>query len=178
MKARLWDKIRAGDSGAMKMLYQECYQDLYAYGFRILPDKQKVQDALHEIFTNIWLKRDTIAQVEFVDAYLKTSLKNDLVRELTKSKNFSNIEDEPTAYALNEFSYEQLLIESQFIEEQKYKISVALDTLTPTQREIIKLKFFDGLNYDAIANQLNLKPRTVYNHVYTAICTLRAKLRA
>ncbi|KLT64800.1 RNA polymerase sigma factor [Pedobacter sp. BMA] len=176
MKAGLWDKIRGGDSGAMRMLYQDCYQDLYAYGFRILPDRQVVQDTLHELFAGIWLKRDTLGQVEFVDSYLKTSLRNNLIRESNKSKKFISIDDIPSLLTINEHSYEQLLIESQFIAERKDKISHAIDALTPTQREIVRLKFFDGMEYDAIARQLELKSRTVYNHVYAAICTLREKL--
>ena len=176
MKSILWHNIREGDSGAMKILYQDCYQELYAYGFRMLADKELIQDVLHEIFTNIWINRKNLSEVSHVEAYLKTTLRNKLLRELSTHKNFTAIEDEPSVQALSELSYEALLIESQFIEERKAKMAIALDKLTPTQREIIKLKFYESLSYEAIAEKLNLKHRTVYNHIYAAICTLRIEL--
>jgi len=78
---------------------------------------------------------------------------------------------------LKEQSYEYLLIESQTSSLQKEKIYRALNHLTVAQREIIQLKFYDGLNYEQIAVMLNLKTRTVYNHVYEAISKLRNHIK-
>jgi RNA polymerase sigma-70 factor (ECF subfamily) len=69
-----------------------------------------------------------------------------------------------------------LLIAAETDANLKAKMWRAINELTPMQREIISLKFFEELNYDAIAVMLKLKPRTVYNHMHAAISALRDEL--
>ena len=71
MTPEIWQNIRDGDAVAMKALYQQCYQSLYAYGFRVLPDKDKIKDCLHEVFCEIWQRRAKLGEVVNVEAYLK-----------------------------------------------------------------------------------------------------------
>ena len=75
-----------------------------------------------------------------------------------------------------ENSYEQLLIAAENHADAKIKMWKAINKLTPMQREVIKLKFYEDLSYEAISIMLKLKPRTIYNHIYAAICTLRTEL--
>lgn len=178
MPENVWKAIQDGDHGAMKNLYKDCYQDLYAYGFRILPDKEKIKDCLNEIFCEMWENRNKIGDIEYIKAYLKTCVRNRVFKEIKQSSNtdtFNNLEETKDMFV---YSYEQLLIESQHIEERRLKIREAINKLTPMQRDIISLKFYENLTYQAIAIKLNLKPRTVYNHVYSAICNLKITLKA
>jgi len=177
MKAEIWEQIRNGDANAMKVLYQDSYQDLYAAALRILPDPDKVKDCLHEIFCEVWQNRENLSQVEHIKAYLKTCVRNRVLREIKLDQNIDAIDEHEEVFQLKEYSYEQLLIESQQLQEDKIRIWDALNKLTPMQREIMSLKFFEGLSYDAIALQLDIKPRTVYNHVYSAISSLRSELK-
>jgi len=176
MQQILWTKIQAGDTESMKTFYRECYQDLYSYAFRILPDKEKIKDCIHEIFCELWENKSRLGNIENINAYLKTCVKHRIFKEIKQSSKTNILEDTNGNLEKSELSYEQLLIESQFLEERKLKIWEAINKLTPTQREIISLKFYQDLSYQAIALQLNLKPRTIYNHVYSAICSLKIAL--
>lgn len=178
MSADLWQQIRGGDTGAMKTLYQEYYQELYTYGFRIIADKDKVKDCLHEVFCELWLKRESIHEVVYVRSYLKTCVRNRILKEIAKEKNLVSLSEEDGHELLGEESYEYLLIELQEGEERRGRVGAALKSLTRMQRQIIRLKFYEGQSYEQIAAQLQLKPRTVYNHVYTAISTLRAAMKS
>lgn len=176
MYSKTWQEIRNGDPDAMKLLYQGCYQELYAFGFKMIADKDSVKDCLHEIFCDIWQRRALIGEVINVNAYLKTCVRNHLLKKIKQEQKTTQI-NEQDLENLTEHSYEQLLIDSEIDADSKAKMWRAINKLTPTQREIVKLKFFDELNYEAISLMLNLKPRTVYNHIYTAICTLKSELR-
>lgn len=173
MHTDLWDRIRTGDTSAMKTLYQACYQQLYVYGFRLIADKEKTQDSIHEIFCELWENKNSLQQVNHVPAYLKICLRNKLLRQIKQDMLTGSMEDFPEIEGLQEFSYEDLLIANQQDAASQYKLQTGIDQLTPTQREIIKLKFFEGLDYETIARTLQLKHRTVYNHVHTAISQLR-----
>ncbi|MFN0255346.1 RNA polymerase sigma factor [Pedobacter ureilyticus] len=173
MHTDLWDKIRFGDTSAMKTLYQACYQQLYVYGFKLIADKEKTKDSIHELFCELWEKRSSLQSVNHVPAYLKICLRNKLLKQIKQDTLIGSINDIPEVETLKELSYEDLLIAAQQDAASQYKLKMAINQLTPTQKEIIKLKFFEGLNYESIAQNLQLKHRTVYNHVHTAISQLR-----
>lgn len=177
MTPEIWQKIREGDAAAMKALYQQSYQELYAYGFRVVADKDKIKDCLHEVFCEIWQRRDNIGEVISVIAYLKTCVRNKLLSVLKQDLKTDPLDQDQQFEALAERSYEELLISAETDADAKIKIWQAINQLTPMQREIVKLKFFDELSYEAIALALNLKPRTVYNHIYAAICALKSHFK-
>lgn len=173
MHTDLWNRIRIGDTMAMKTLYQACYQQLYGYGFKLIADKEKTKDSIHELFCELWEKRHSLQQVNHVPAYLKTCLRNKLLKQIKQDSLTGSMDELPEMEMLKEFSYEDLLIAAQQDAASQYKLRMGIEQLTPTQKEIIKLKFFEGLDYETIAKTLNLKHRTVYNHVHTAITQLR-----
>ena len=173
MHTNLWDRIRNNDTSAMKALYQTCYQQLYVHGFKLTADSEKTKDSIHELFCELWEKRGSLQQVNHVPAYLKVCLRNKLIKQIKYDTLTSSMDDFPELETLKEHSYEELLISAQQEAASQFKLKIAIDKLTPTQREIIKQKFFDGSSYEMIAQNLQLKQRTVYNHVHAAISQLR-----
>ncbi len=177
LNPNLWQEVQKSNSEAMKTIYQSCYQDLYSFGYRVMADKEKVKDAIHEMFCEIWQNRHKLKEVNNIKAYLRTYLKRKLLKELTPNMQHLDISEKQYESLLNEHSYEYLLIESQTTSFQKEKIFNAINQLTPSQKEIINLKFYQGLSYDQIALLLNLQARTIYNHVYSALVTLKRLLK-
>lgn len=177
MDPEVWCRIRNGDVAAMKSLYQSSYQELFVYAFKIIGDKDKVKDSIHELFCEIWQNREKMAQVLHVKAYLKTCVRNKLLREMNLAKQFTPLLDERDVLEYQEYSYEQLLIKAQDKEVDQIKLTAALAKLTHAQKEIVRLKFYEGLSYEAIAVLLKLKSRTIYNHVFAALGILRKELK-
>ena len=177
MNPKTWEELKKGDSLALKTIYQTCFQELYVFGFRISADKETVKDAIHEMFCEIWQKKTSLADVINIKAYLKTYLKRKLIKDLAKTANHFDINlhlDEPE---LRGHSYEYLLIQNQSSEIQKAKIFNAINQLTSSQKEIINLKFFEGLSYEQISTLLNIQPRTAYNHIFEGLSTLKKLLK-
>ncbi len=172
----LWKEIRAGESTAMKRLYQESYQLLFIYAFRLTADRDLAKDSVHELFCDIWERRHTLSDVENVPAYLRTSLKNKILRDIKRIEATDSITDSTLHHDLVEHSYEELLIRTQTGELQQQRLQQALARLTPMQAEVIKLKYFEKKSYAEIAALLNLQERTVYNHAFMAITTLRNEI--
>jgi RNA polymerase sigma factor (sigma-70 family) len=57
------------------------------------------------------------------------------------------------------------------------KLANAFQSLSPSQRQIMLLKYYDGMSYEEIAHQLNNKPRTIYNQVHDALKRLRSSFK-
>ncbi len=61
--------------------------------------------------------------------------------------------------------------------EEVARVSRALDELTPRARQVLLLARVEGHSQKEVAARLNLKPRTVENHLTRALAQLAAALR-
>ena len=59
------------------------------------------------------------------------------------------------------------------MQKQKEVLLAALDELSPRQREIIYLRFYQNLSYEEIADIMDLNYQTSRNLLYKAIRSLR-----
>ncbi|MEQ6118013.1 sigma-70 family RNA polymerase sigma factor [Reichenbachiella sp. MALMAid0571] len=166
----LWESIKKGDKKAFIELYETFYQDLYAYGFKISGDKELVKDCIQQVYLEIWDNRENQSEVNFLKSYLLKYFKRKLFREMAQRSKESSSYDNPIGM---ELSYEELLIKNQSSEDLQFKLHEALDKLTNKQKQVIKMKFFEGLTYDEIAEITSSKNRTVYNQVYEALKILK-----
>lgn len=166
----VWDSIRQGDKRAFLTLYETYYQDLYAYGFKISGQKDLVKDCIQQLFLEIWDNRKNLSEVNFIKSYLLKYFKRKLFREMESDSKQSDLIDSPL---LIELSYEELLIRNQKSEDLRFKIHEALEHLTNKQKQVIRMRFFEGLDYDEIAEITSSSNRTVYNQVYEALKLLK-----
>lgn len=154
-------------------LYETHYQALFAFGCRVSMDRELVKDSIHELFCELWDRRSRLPEVENIKSYLFTYLKRKLLRESQDA--FASLTDTTTIPA--ERSYEEMLVEMQSDEDTKQRVQHLLSKLTPGQLEMIRLKYYEQLSYEAIAQRLQVQPRTVYNQVSEALKTLRKHMQ-
>jgi RNA polymerase sigma factor (sigma-70 family) len=113
-----------------------------------------------------------------VRAYLFTILRHLILDELSYLDKMDNAIIRMSGEAApNELSYEEIIINVQHDEELKRKLHAAMQQLTHRQKELIQLKFFDGLSYEQIAAHTSQSVKTAYNTIYDAIKQLRKLLK-
>ena len=174
----LWERIRTGDKDAFFDLYKSLYYDMVNFGIRVCGDAETAGEATDQVFITIWEKHDQLSRVDNVPAYIRTFLKRKILRLLERKRKIN--------YALHnagaegewmEMSYEEFIVKVQTDELVRYKLKTALEKLTFRQKQLIHLKFFDGLSYEQIAEQTNQTIKTAYNTVYDALKVLRKELK-
>lgn len=174
----LWDEIRYGNERALYQLYISSFDSLLRYGLHAFGDRIKAMDCINEVFTEIWTKRDRLPEVKQVKSYLFVIYKRKLSRPLQRKHVVYAIpEDELLPVSQSDASYEEMLIAMQSDEERKMLIRAALLKLTSRQRELIRMRFFNEMSMDDIADKLQLSLRTVYNTIHSAISILRKELK-
>lgn len=174
----LWNSFKKGNELALSMLYKKHVQTLYNYGRHTSKDHDLVLDSIQELFSRLWVKRETLATVTSVKLYLFKSFRRTLLRQIiAKRKLFVPFLDQNNAF---EFipSFEHAMIEGEFKEEQLKKLKACIQSLTKTQREVIFLKFFNELTYVEISEIMEMRVESVYNLVSKTIELLRKKLQA
>lgn len=173
----LWEGVRLGDKQAFFELYKKLYRDLSKFGLRVYPDVELVSDILNQLFIYIWERHTKLDQVELVESYLRTMLKRKIYKALKKQQRLEKaIKIFGQEGAFSELSYEEIIIRIQSDELMIERLKAALDKLTFKQKQLIQLRFYDGLSYEEMATLTHLSVRTAYNTIYEALKFLRREL--
>ncbi len=172
MDKQLWQNILEGDQSAYQQLYFAWFKKFYTYGKKFSLDPLLIEDSIQEVFLLIWNKREKIAQLHSPNSYFFGAFRFILLDKLRQAKRITafNFEDE-TLFLTEQATYDQ---ENDPARVQKLK--AALQSLTPRQREVIFLRFYEGLSYEEIANVLNITVKATYKIMARSLGSLKEQL--
>ncbi len=160
----VWDKFKAGDRQAFETIYKEFIDVLYAYGSKITSDKALLEDAIQDVFLDIYTYGKKLRHPEYLEFYLFKTLKRNIIRKLKEINRFDKSCETDEQFELL-FTVEESGLEKQQLEERIYKLQKEIKNLDTRKRELLFLKFNSGLTYVEIGNLLNIKPDTVKKQV-------------
>lgn len=169
-----WDAFRQGDREAFSQLYFAHFERLLNYGRRFGLPPEQVEDTIQDLFVELWHYRTTLSDTTSVQFYLLRSLRNQLSRHRNVPA-FTTMEHENPSFAVD-FSFEHQWIESLEEEHQQQVLQNALNALTPRQREVLYLRFFNDLDYPQVAAVMGLSYQGTRNQVYLALKAIREHL--
>ncbi|TRX62047.1 sigma-70 family RNA polymerase sigma factor [Fulvivirga sp. M361] len=173
----LWDAFREGCESSFAMLYQKTFMDLYQYGLKISQQKELVKDCIHDLYVDLWNKREQLKAVDNVKGYLVIALKRRLINHFKRSKKISVQETLfEHAVLLTTASRESEIIDHQSLEERKARVFAAMEMLTSRQRKALHLKFYHNFSNQEIAKKLTIDINSTYNLISKAIKLLRNSL--
>lgn len=173
----LWERLRRGDHDALGKLFRVNFNSLYRYGHRIIPNSDRVRDAIQEVFFQLWKYKSNLGEVNSVRAYLFVSLKRELLNDKAAQVRREKLDREYISEAFDAYiNYDkwQEILELQ--EEEMRKVKQVITELTPRQREAIYLKFYEGLSNRELSKVMGVRSQSVYNLVHDAIQSIRAHL--
>jgi RNA polymerase sigma factor (sigma-70 family) len=160
-----------GDREAFSSLFRRHYPLLYQYGQKICRESEVLEDAIQELFIEIWQKKPS-RPVHSVKAYLIQAVKFKLYKHFRGNKPVTSLEEQDQEPF--ELSHETLLIEEQSRNELNRQVLEALDKLPPRQKEVIYLKIYKGLDYDEVSAVMNLNYQVVRNLLCQALKSFRS----
>ncbi|MBZ5856917.1 RNA polymerase sigma factor [Flavihumibacter profundi] len=170
----LWRGMMDGDREMFLALYRKYYHSLLFIGLKKIRDPHLVKDAIQQQFMYLWEKRGTIQEAKSVRAYLINSFLRKLAADWIKTEKstrlevaWSNVAHEPLP------SPEENLIANQDQRQLHEYLMHNINALPARQKELIVMKFYEGLNYDEIVQKTGLAHRTVYNKIHEALKKLK-----
>lgn len=173
-ESSLWAAFRRGDQRALADLFLAQYDKLYRYGFRLYSDEDVVKDCIQELFLKLWHKRQSLGEVREVTPYLCQALRRGIVDVLReKSGRFRLWKPGDEERLEITFSHEDFLISQQIDDEQRGRLTAALNQLTKRQREAVHLRYFENFEPSEIARIMNLSNQSVYNLLHRSVQALR-----
>ncbi len=165
---KLWERIKAGDTLALKMLHERYYYQLYFYAQKSFHNEEGIDEAVSDCFIKLWTKRSEISIIRSVKSYLFLILRNNLIDIHRKKKGITHLED--LKYA--DFPDEETLVDL----DQFAKLYQALEKLPEQRRRILELAVFESLSYAQIAEKLQISINTVKTQIGRAYRFLKEEL--
>lgn len=171
-----WQAFQQGDEGAYTQLYQQHVRALYRYGMSLVPASEAfVLDCVHDVFTEIWVKRARLTTPDNVRFYLLKALKIRIISLLERkerpSQALSDNEFEDLWAEPNEL---ELLEELEAATNRQERLQLLIAQLPPRQQEALKLRFVENMDYNQIGEVLAINQQSAKNLVFRAVEKLRS----
>lgn len=71
----LLNKIITGDENTLRQLFEQYSQRLYHVAYYYLQAKEPAEEAVLDVFTTVWKKRESLGHIKTIEQYLYTSTK-------------------------------------------------------------------------------------------------------
>ncbi|MGE0088559.1 MAG: RNA polymerase sigma factor [Bacteroidales bacterium] len=139
-------------------------EKMYRLSFRLLNDTELSKDCVQESFLKLWENRGKLKQLDSIQAFAFTIVRNISIDKLRKVKR------------INEASKEMLnsTAESNYdFVESKGLIQQLIKNLPQQQRLIIELRDIEGFSFEEIADTLNLS----VNNIRANLSIARKKIK-
>lgn len=173
----LWQSFKEGDSKAFEQLYIRYFKILGSYGLRLSTDTALVEDAIHDVFIELWRRREYLSEVENLKFYLFRALRNQFHGNLKQDILDKNEDINQFLDYLSTISSEQEIIVSEETQLKAQRIEKAISKLSNRGAEAINLRFYQGLSLDETSEIMQTPKQVVKNLLSKSIAILRVSLK-
>jgi len=167
----LFDLLKQGDEVAFGKIYTLYWTELYNAAYKRLPEKEKCQDIIQNIFTDLWNRKAELDLANPV-AYLHTAVRFQVLKHIARSPKNSFFGESFENKLISPLQTDGILLEKEVAE----LITLFIKALPEKRRKIFVMHYFDGLSTAKIAFELNISQKTVQNQLTVATQALRLRL--
>jgi len=169
-------RLRARDPHVMPALYDRYGRLAYSLIYRVVRDAGVAEDLVQETFLRVWNRAQSFdAERGALGPWILTVARNRAIDHLR------SVEGRMAAGALELDRIENPALFSSFEDsaltiDRARRLKEAFTKLTPAQKEVIELAYFEGLSQTEMAERLKQPLGTVKTWVRTALKVLREQL--
>ena len=158
--------INQGDATAFEVLYQRHRDWVANLAFRFMGDRDLALDVLQETFLYVLKKFPGFRLTCQFRSFLYPAVRNLSIAARRKADRLQSGDDG---------TLEQIVAPPSCDEgdSDRAQLSIVLTRLPEAQREVLLLRFVDGLNLDEIAVALEIPTGTVKSRLHHALAALR-----
>lgn len=167
----LFALLKQGDETAFEKIYKRYWVELYNSAYKRLPEKEKCQDIIQNVFAGLWTRRNEV-DIENPAAYLHTAVRFQVLKQIAKSQKNSFIATNFETELISPLASDDCILEK----EAKTLIELYISALPEKRRNIFVMHYYEGLSTANIAVKLNVSRKTVQNQLTTASHGLRFRL--
>ena len=168
---RLLQKAKAGDSEAFTLLVKAYQNKVYSLAYYVTKNHHDAEDVAQEVFLKIWRSLPSY-RGDAPDAWVMKIAKNTCLDFIKQKKRV-----EPLEYEIDGESVERPIPDTDVQSnppdaavqaEQRQQIAKAILQLRDEHREILTLRYMDGLSYEQLCDVLDVGMGTVKSRLARA----------
>lgn len=174
IKNLVFSFVENNDENAFKTFFKLYYRKLTEFAVIFVKDEQIAKEVVSDVFFKLLKNKKKLLKVDNIQNYLFLCCKNQSLTYLKKNKanchfSLKVVEDKDETSSLNP--------ENKFLEKELNDvITTVVNNFPPKRQQVYKLIKEENLQYKEVARLLNISPKTVDNHLASAIAELRKKL--
>lgn len=170
---RLRDQFVGGDDRAYSSIYELYAKDLYAFGLSLQAKSDLIEDAIHDVFVDIYTHRYNLQKVDNLKFYFFAAFRNRLFFLLKKESKNSTIAEHHTL-GMVEMDSQESWIASEVEDEKKLLIKKLFAELNDHQKEALHHRFVEGLSLEEISDLMNINYQSAKNLIHRAVKKMKA----
>ena len=163
--AAIIEKCLKGENDAFRFLVERYQAQAVGHSLAILGNREDALDATQEAFVDAFQSLKKFDRTRRFYPWFYVLLRNRCYKLIAKKREAETLEET-----------EILAPQAGVSHEERIALERALRSLSKEEREIITLKYLDGLSYDEIAEHLEIPRGTVMSRLFYARKQLQAKL--
>lgn len=164
-------ELQKGSSRAFDFIFNEYYASLSRFAYSFVKDQDKAENLVQEVFIKLWEKRDNLANIENLGAYLMSMVRNQSIDSIRKEKASSkavlNLHPEESGNTT-----EEQISRNEFEE----KLLQSLLKLPERCRMAFEMSRFDGIPNKEIAQKMEISVKGVEALIGRSLKLLRTDL--
>lgn len=167
-------KICSRDRDAFDLFFERYAQIIFNLCVRILKDTGEAEDVMQEIFMQIWREAERFdADRASVKTWLFTIARS---RSLDRYRSRKTVQQRFDENPVEEIATLAAGQDTEGTNVLRQYVVTALNFLTPEQRLVLELSYYQGLTQEEIADQLKEPLGTVKSRIRSALIKLRSFL--
>jgi len=164
--------IANGDQKAFAHIFHAYHDGLFQFVYTVSGDRQFSREVISDVFTRVWLSKDTLPSLaSFVD-WLFIVTRNQLIKGLRKRNaervKVVHLNDHPRQYTddkAQEHEYDSIMLE-------------AVAQLPPKQQQAFRLSRLEGFDNKTIAKMMGITPGSVKKYLQWAQLSIMRFVRS
>ena len=164
----LWEAFKAGSEPAFGQIYRREIQALIHYGKKLTSDTVLIQDAVQDLFLEVWNSRSRLADTDNIRFYLLRALRNKLSKNIPGA-----VTTEPKEEDISEPSIEFVLLENEDRDSRLMRLEKALQKLSKRQQEAINLRYYHDLSNEEVARIMGVNYQSACKFIYSGLKILK-----
>lgn len=165
---KLWNLLRKNDKIAFAQLYEQQWEPLFQFAWRILRNREDAKGIVQNLFINLWNKRNVLPDVQSPEDYLSTAIRNSTLHFLQQRDN-----DTGLLQRIRELGGQEVQVPEPVRKENNSHLLKLTGQLPNQLQRVIVLHLFQDLSVREIADCTGTAELTIRHQIDGALKELR-----
>ncbi|MCX2483816.1 RNA polymerase sigma factor [Pedobacter sp. MR2016-24] len=169
---QLADLLRSDNEPALKFLYDKFWEKLFYTAAKRLNDEDEAEEAVQDIFVNLWRRRHTLQIKVSFESYLAGAVKFEVLKKRAAMSRKDNVLSDIIAQTTGAAHNDSNLYDLHLLEEELLQ---TVNSLPEKCQLVFVMSRKKGLSNKQIASDLNISEKAVEKHITTALKVIKGR---